>query len=1218
MSGSGPSSNIFCTDVMSSTELQQVFEKTATDIPRASYELIFLVLRDTLDAQIAAKAVSKLTPDVLQQVVDTIWLVSNEIKHFDTIPVDRMHSFVRALAKELPNSDILLCQLPPDILSGSQVLSDDRIFLKKLLRTNTRNLYVQKKYNLLHEESEGYAKLVTELSRSNIQDHENLAQRITSLIGHFNLDPNRVEDLVLEALELNISESNVYMPLIRKFRKNRLCHLVGHKFHTYQTNEDQEEGGTKEDASSSSSSSSSATNASNASTPSTPSTPSSTVTSTIAHAPETLYRLAAALIASGDLNASHLLPHLSPSNEQLREERETHELYVFARAKGLGKKSLGVSPEEKLLRTRQAEAKLSKHQENRRISSLHNQKFGILSGMFDIGAWNAAKKYNEYLSNTAGANPRSDPLVIRAACSFCCTLLTNVYQQLPQQLNPSHMNLVGVHSFSKSSLNHQSKKETKETTTTRSTSEFSMQIPTTFEDLASSIGPVLRFIGEGIATDLVLFSKVCRLLRHIVSTLPNVYETILEKDAITDIVVNVLLPGLAMVTTGNAGICNELWGLLKLFPFGDRYKAYANLKSELYSKRTPLVLKRAQILEAASKKLRRLAVETVKQQGRHLGKLALSNPVVVFATILDQVEVYDNMIPTVVDSMKYMSELSYDVLSFILIDKLASSRDKLKGDGINISGWLQSLAIFAGTFYRRYPTTELGGLLQYLTNCLEAKRSLDLIVFRELISRMAGIQIIDGISHDQLQGRSGGLVLRAQTNVLGRHSGSMRKAASALHNAVITSAGDDTPLCVVLLVLLAQQRDNIILETGSQQLKLIGRLYDECHMTLIQFVDFLSIKFASASKTTAEAASAAYCAILPSITVLLSSYKMKPGVAFHVTRPSFSTYLRNGGLIQNKSSDDNDTSTATNIQGTSPINKDVLAAVQDSLDQEVWTSITPTFFSVFWSLSLYDIHTPTRKYETVQSTLQSTIKRNETELRKLDQNSKPARELRREQRSKQNAIDDLKTEFKVQKDNERVIRRWLQQQKTSFLEGCGSIDLTPQSFLQHCILPRALCSPEDAYFCANFTAILNEIQTPGWSSLNYYDKLHRCLASVVYCVTEREAANLSIFLQETLRLLERWTNSKIYTNECASKPGFSISIRQNSGQRATFDQYVKIFGKWHSKVSLLKYFFFVFVFCCLVFLLHKITQHQQAYSLFPFFFFVFLFFLFFLHFFFSY
>ena len=48
---------------------------------------------------------------------------------------------------------------------------------------------------------------------------------------------------------------------------------------------------------------------------------------------------------------------------------------------------------------------------------------------------------------------------------------------------------------------------------------------------------------------------------------------------------------------------------------------------------------------------------------------------------------------------------------------------------------------------------------------------------------------------------------------------------------------------------------------------------------------------------------------------------------------------------------------------------------------------------------------------------------------------------------------------------------------------------------------------------------------------------------MVYCVTEREAANLSIFLQETLRLLERWTNSKIYTKFVdLSKFGYTSSI----------------------------------------------------------------------------
>jgi hypothetical protein len=55
-------------------------------------------------------------------------------------------------------------------------------------------------------------------------------------------------------------------------------------------------------------------------------------------------------------------------------------------------------------------------------------------------------------------------------------------------------------------------------------------------------------------------------------------------------------------------------------------------------------------------------------------------------------------------------------------------------------------------------------------------------------------------------------------------------------------------------------------------------------------------------------------------------------------------------------------------------------------------------------------------------------------------------------------------------------RRWLQQQKLTFIEGCERIENTPQCFLQHCILPRALFSPEDAYFCAMFTAILNELQ----------------------------------------------------------------------------------------------------------------------------------------------
>lgn len=93
---------------------------------------------------------------------------------------------------------------------------------------NTRALYTQQKYNLLREESEGYSKLITELAelppvpssaappsgmpaglstatRARATADEVVAN-VRSLIGYFELDPNRVLDLVLEALEVRGNE----------------------------------------------------------------------------------------------------------------------------------------------------------------------------------------------------------------------------------------------------------------------------------------------------------------------------------------------------------------------------------------------------------------------------------------------------------------------------------------------------------------------------------------------------------------------------------------------------------------------------------------------------------------------------------------------------------------------------------------------------------------------------------------------------------------------------------------------------------------------------------------------------------------------------------------------------------------------------------------------------------------------------------------------------
>ena len=55
-----------------------------------------------------------------------------------------------------------------------------------------------------------------------------------------------------------------------------------------------------------------------------------------------------------------------------------------------------------------------------------------------------------------------------------------------------------------------------------------------------------------------------------------------------------------------------------------------------------------------------------------------------------QVEAYSVMSEPIVDALHYFSALSFDILSFLIIERLAASgRPKLKDDGINISDWLQ-------------------------------------------------------------------------------------------------------------------------------------------------------------------------------------------------------------------------------------------------------------------------------------------------------------------------------------------------------------------------------------------------------------------------------------------------------------------------------------------------------------------------------------------------
>jgi THO complex subunit 2 len=108
------------------------------------------------------------------------------------------------LASGCVSKALLLERSEGEFLEALQLVASAEEFKKKEVRVNTKAVYNQTKFNLLREEAEGYAKALTLLNNSARATRlaaghgAEVVRTLQSLIGCFDLDPNRVFDLVLD------------------------------------------------------------------------------------------------------------------------------------------------------------------------------------------------------------------------------------------------------------------------------------------------------------------------------------------------------------------------------------------------------------------------------------------------------------------------------------------------------------------------------------------------------------------------------------------------------------------------------------------------------------------------------------------------------------------------------------------------------------------------------------------------------------------------------------------------------------------------------------------------------------------------------------------------------------------------------------------------------------------------------------------------------------
>jgi THO complex subunit 2 len=100
-----------------------------------------------------------------------------------------------------------------------------------------------------------------------------------------------------------------------------------------------------------------------------------------------------------------------------------------------------------------------------------------------------------------------------------------------------------------------------------------------------------------------------------------------------------------------------------------------------------------------------------------------------------------------------------------------------------------------------------------------------------------------------------------------------KKSSQRLKDAL---ASND--LSVALCLLIAQQKHCVIYrETAKSHLKLVGKLYDQCQDTLVQFGTFLGSTYSVEE----------YVERLPGIHSMLEVYHIHSDVAFFLARPMF-------------------------------------------------------------------------------------------------------------------------------------------------------------------------------------------------------------------------------------------------------------------------------------------------------------------------------------------
>jgi hypothetical protein len=705
------------------------------------------------------------------------------------------------------------------------------------------------------------------------------------------------------------------------------------------------------------------------------------------------------------------------------------------------------------------------------------------------------------------------------------------------------------------------------------------------DDLLAKISKPLSFTQESGCIRLrpVLFSHLCRILLAILSKEEN------ESESCQEFLRTFLLPCLSQFPP-NPALSLEMWAVLENLSYTSRYSLYrswrgSGLERAALQSDKPLWLVAGELQAGKDVRytLKRLSKDTIRDTSRAVAKVCHSYPLVVFTTILNQIESYDNLVQVMVDCLRFVTPLSLDVLGFCILSRLSGSaggvnRSRLKEDGVNVSQWLQSLESFTGAFYKCFPFIELRGILCYVMRRLKDGHVMELGVLRKLLKTAGGWAFADyapvaSLSASQLEGRAGSTLLRRETMSFGVFQDFNLKSSNEIRKVLQV---DD--MGVSLLILLAQVRHQIVFESTPgppKPVKLIGNLVDECQVVMAILLDFLTDSVGDHADSLFRFAKS-----MPSLVNLHGVYGLDVASAWMLCRPLMraANMMAKSGSVEDDGEivpeNDTDHATADALRAFKPTEIS-RASYQEMCPAATWDHISTALFEAFYANSLYDLNFPGEIYASEIGRLNKEIERLSRAKGPAPTNVQPGaaptmsdeEQLERVKR----AVSTLSSDLPVQKKHVASVLKSIETHKEDYFKSETVSQAAATTFLARCIYPRCMQGPDDALYCFHFITLLHEKGTPGFATLHLLDVMIITLSRALYGLTEGEAANVSILLFEIWKLVSKWRyDEKAFQEQVAGTPGsFMVDPAEGNEEpvSVSYKDFEVLYNKWHAAIG---------------------------------------------------